>query len=131
MNSTAQPRREALFQHSDGPLYHGGALLYALLAYGLVGATALLILLLHLLRPRALRRAVASTVLWEVVLRQRSKYHTPWRWLLSLLLCLSVLFTHQHHLVDIAGGFVLAWGLHYLFRLRSAGQRSQDHGSTQ
>lgn len=61
-----------------------------LLAYGLVGATVLLILLLHLLRPRALRRAVASTVLWEAVLRQRSKYHTPWRWLLSLLLCLSV-----------------------------------------
>ncbi|UCH47041.1 MAG: BatA domain-containing protein [Betaproteobacteria bacterium] len=61
-----------------------------LLAYGLVGVTALLIVLLHLLRPRALRRAVSSTVLWEAVLRQRSRYHTPWRWLLSLLLCLLV-----------------------------------------
>ena len=64
--------------------------LYPLLAYGLVGATALLIVLLHLLRPRALRRAVSSTVLWEAVLRQRSRYHTPWRWLLSLLLCLLI-----------------------------------------
>ncbi len=61
-----------------------------LLAYGLVVATALLIVLLHLLRPRALRRAVSSTVLWEAVLRQRSRYHTPWRWLLSLLLCLLI-----------------------------------------
>ncbi len=25
-----------------------------------------------------------------------------------LLLCLSVLFVHQHHLLDIAGGLVLA-----------------------
>lgn len=61
-----------------------------LLAYGLVGLTALLIFLLHLLRPRPMRRAVSSTVLWEEVLRQRRKYHTPWRWLLSLLLCLAV-----------------------------------------
>ena len=61
-----------------------------LLAYGLVAATALLIILLHLLRPRPLRRAVSSTVLWAEILRQRRKYHTPWRWLLSLLLCLLV-----------------------------------------
>ena len=59
-----------------------------LLAYGLVAATALLIILLHLLRPRPVRRAVSSTVLWAQILRQRRKYHTPWRWLLSLLLCL-------------------------------------------
>ena len=61
-----------------------------LLAYTVVAITALLIVLLHLLRPRALRRAVSSTLLWVQVLRQRSKYHAPWRWLLSLLLCLLV-----------------------------------------
>ena len=61
-----------------------------LIAYGLVGVVALLIILLHLLRPRPVRRAVSSTVLWEQVLRQRKKYHTPWRWLISLLLCLAV-----------------------------------------
>lgn len=58
------------------------------LGYAVIAITALLIVLLHLLRPRALRRAVSSTVLWAEVLRQRSKYHAPWRWLLSLLLCL-------------------------------------------
>jgi hypothetical protein len=58
------------------------------LAYGLVAVVALLIVLLHLLRPRPLHRAVASTLLWQAALRQRSKYHTPWRRLLSLLLCL-------------------------------------------
>ncbi|MGD8478395.1 MAG: BatA domain-containing protein [Burkholderiales bacterium] len=58
--------------------------------YALAGIVALLIVLMHLLRPRALRRAVSSTVLWEAVLRQRRKYHTRWRWLLSLLLCLVV-----------------------------------------
>ncbi len=61
-----------------------------LLAYAVIAITALLIVLLHLLRPRALRRAVSSTVLWAEVLRQRSRYHAPWRWLLSLLLCLLV-----------------------------------------
>jgi hypothetical protein len=61
-----------------------------LLGYAVIAVTALLIILLHLLRPRALRRAVSSTVLWAEVLRQRSRYHAPWRWLLSLLLCLLV-----------------------------------------
>jgi len=61
-----------------------------LLAYTLIAVTALLVILLHLLRPRAMQRAVSSTVLWAEVLRQRGKYHAPWRWLLSLLLCLLV-----------------------------------------
>ncbi len=69
-----------------------------LLAYAVIAITALLIVLLHLLRPRALRRAVSSTVLWAEALRQRSKYHAPWRWLLSLLLCLLI-------------GLALAWAL--------------------
>jgi len=68
------------------------------LGYAVIAITALLIVLLHLLRPRALRRAVSSTVLWAEALRQRSKYHAPWRWLVSLLLCLLV-------------GVALAWAL--------------------
>lgn len=61
-----------------------------MIAYGLLGVVALLIILMHLLRPRPMRRAVSSTVLWERVLRQRKKYHTPWRWLTSLLLSLVI-----------------------------------------
>jgi len=61
-----------------------------LAAYGLAGIVALLIILMHLLRPRPMQRAVSSMVLWEAVLRQRRKYHTRWRWLMSLLLCLVV-----------------------------------------
>ena len=60
------------------------------LAYALIAITALLIFLLHLLRPRALRRAVSSTVLWAQVLKGRRRYHAPLRWLLSLLLCLAI-----------------------------------------
>ena len=60
------------------------------LAYAIVVATALLIVLLHLLRPRAMQRAVSSTVLWMQVLRQRRRYYPPWRWLLSLVLCLAI-----------------------------------------
>ena len=29
-------------------------------------------------------------------------------WIWFFLICLSVLFTHQHHLIDILGGFILA-----------------------
>jgi len=58
------------------------------LGYSLLVAVAAMILLLHLLRPRALRRTISSTVLWEEVVKVRKKYHAPWRWLLSLLLCL-------------------------------------------
>ncbi len=61
-----------------------------LVAYGLVGAVALMIILMHLMRPRPMHRAVSSTVLWAEILRQRKKYHTPWRRLISLLLCLMV-----------------------------------------
>jgi hypothetical protein len=61
-----------------------------MIAYGLLGVVALLIILMHLLRPRPVRRAVSSTVLWQQVLRQRKKYHTPWRWLISLLLSLVI-----------------------------------------
>ena len=61
-----------------------------LLAYSFLAAVATLILLLHLLRPRALRRVISSTVLWTEVIKAHRKYHAPWRWLLSLLLCLLI-----------------------------------------
>jgi len=61
-----------------------------LLAYSFLAAVATLIILLHLLRPRALRRVISSTVLWTEVIKAHRKYHAPWRWLLSLLLCLLI-----------------------------------------
>ena len=61
-----------------------------LLAYSFLAATAVLIFLLHLLRPRALQRTISSTVLWAEIIKSRRKYHAPWRWLLSLLLCLLI-----------------------------------------
>ncbi len=59
-------------------------------AYSLLAAVAVLIVLLHLLRARALRRTISSTVLWAEVIKTHRKYHAPWRWLLSLLLCLLI-----------------------------------------
>lgn len=59
-------------------------------AYALLAAVAVLILLLHLLRPRALRQTISSTVLWAEVIKTHTKFHAPWRWLLSLLLCLFI-----------------------------------------
>ncbi len=61
-----------------------------LAAYALLGAVALVILLLHLLKPRPLRAVVASTLLWASVLKRRSRHAAPWRRLLSLLLCLGI-----------------------------------------
>jgi hypothetical protein len=61
-----------------------------LLAYSFLATIALLIVLLHLLRPRALRRVISSTVLWGEVIKAHRKHHAPWRWLLSLLLCLLI-----------------------------------------
>lgn len=61
-----------------------------LLAYSFLATVALLIFLLHLLRPRALRRVISSTVLWSEVIKAHKKRHAPWRWWLSLLLCLLI-----------------------------------------
>ena len=61
-----------------------------LAAYGLLAAVALVILLLHLLKPRPLRAVVASTLLWASVLKRRSRRTARWRRLLSLLLSLGV-----------------------------------------
>jgi amino acid transporter len=61
-----------------------------LFAYSFLATVALLIFLLHLLRPRALRRVISSTLLWMAVIRAQRKFHAPWRWLLSLVLCLVI-----------------------------------------
>jgi hypothetical protein len=57
-------------------------------AIALLAATALAVFLLHLLKPRAQRTVVASTLLWASVLRERKRSEKLWRWWLSLLLCL-------------------------------------------
>ena len=61
-----------------------------LLAYSFLAIVATLVFLLHLLRPRALRRVISSTVLWSEVVKAHKKRHAPWRWLLSLMLCLLI-----------------------------------------
>ncbi len=76
------------------------------------GATAPLFELIYLLdRPHnlfpSLHIALSSIILFMVL----ASVSTWWRLLLAgwwLLLCLSVLFVHQHHLLDIAGGLILA-----------------------
>jgi membrane-associated phospholipid phosphatase len=43
-----------------------------------------------------------------------------------LLLCLSVMLVHQHHLADIAGGLILAWAVKYLAPHSEASQTISD-----
>lgn len=40
-------------------------------------------------------------------------------WLWFFLICLSVLFTHQHHIIDIFGGIILGEFCHRQIYLRS------------
>lgn len=56
----------------------------------IVGGTALLVVLLHLLRPRPLIRRVASTLIWRQVAGQRRGRLRHWRWWLSILLSLAI-----------------------------------------
>ena len=56
----------------------------------IVGGTALLVVLLHLLRPRPLIRRVASTLIWRQVAGQRRGRLRHWRWWLSILLSLGI-----------------------------------------
>ena len=58
--------------------------------YALLAAVALAIVLLHLLKPRAARRVVASTVVWANVLHRYTARTARWRRLLSLLLALGI-----------------------------------------
>lgn len=43
-----------------------------------------------------------------------------------LLLCLSVMLVHQHHLADIAGGLILAWTVKFLAPHSEASQTISD-----
>jgi hypothetical protein len=61
-----------------------------LAAYALLGAVALVILLLHLLKPRPARTPVASTVLWASVLKRHGRRAAHWRRALALLLALGI-----------------------------------------
>ena len=60
-----------------------------LAAGALLAAVAAVILLLYLAKPRTLRVVIASTLLWQRVLRTRRRRQGRWRWLLSLALALS------------------------------------------
>jgi hypothetical protein len=62
----------------------------ALVAAGIVLAVVVAIVLLHLLRPRATQRVLASTLLWSKVLRGPRRPVPRWRWWLSLLLALAI-----------------------------------------
>ena len=59
-------------------------------AYALLGGVALVIVLLHLLKPRPARTVVASTVLWANLLKRYTPRAARWRRLLSLLLALGI-----------------------------------------
>jgi hypothetical protein len=61
-----------------------------LAGYALLGGVALVIVLLHLLKPRPLRAVVASTLVWARVLGRRRRGPAHWRRWLSLLLALGI-----------------------------------------
>ena len=55
-----------------------------------------------------------STVVLLLLLAHAAPWSRPIFLLWWVLLCLSVVLVHQHHLADIAGGLVLAWAMHAL-----------------
>jgi hypothetical protein len=55
-----------------------------------LAGVAVAIWLLHLLKPRAQRRVVASALLWRRVLGMRPRQPQRWRWWLSLVLALGI-----------------------------------------
>ena len=59
-------------------------------AWPLLTGVAVTIWLLHLLKPRAQRRTVASALLWRRVLVLRPRRPARWRWWLSLGLALAI-----------------------------------------
>jgi len=61
-----------------------------LAAYALLGGVALLILLLHWLKPRPPRTVVASTLLWLSLLKRRARRAPRWRRALALILALGI-----------------------------------------
>lgn len=56
----------------------------------LIGGVIAAIVALHRLKPRALRRIVASTLLWEEAAKASGQQRTTWRWWLSLGLSLLI-----------------------------------------
>lgn len=98
-----------------------------LLALSLVAATGILIFLLHLLRPRALQRTISSTVLWAEIIKAHRKHHVPWRWLLSLLLCLLIGLALTYALTQPQGiGFERSRVIVLLDNSPSMGARTRD-----
>jgi membrane-associated phospholipid phosphatase len=51
---------------------------------------------------------ITFSYLFVRILNYSAKKWIPFFWGWLLLICLSVLLTHQHHLIDIAGGVLLA-----------------------
>src|SRR5690349_8291946 len=62
----------------------------SIVAYGVLATIAALIVALHLLKPRAQRRVVSSTLIWASVARLRKSGDKLWRWWLALALSLAV-----------------------------------------
>ncbi len=59
-------------------------------AWLLLAGVAALVLLLYLIKPSPRRIAVASSLIWQRVLKQRQRRPERWRWWLSLLLALAI-----------------------------------------
>jgi len=59
-------------------------------AWMLLAGVAGLVLLLYLIKPSPRRVAVASSLIWQRVLKERQRRPERWRWWLSLLLALTI-----------------------------------------
>jgi hypothetical protein len=61
-----------------------------LFGLALLGFVVAAIVAMHRLKPRAVRRVVASTWLWEVAARRAGMRQSSWRWWLGLALSLAI-----------------------------------------
>jgi hypothetical protein len=68
------------------------SILQASPAFGLllVGLVVAAIVAIHLLKPRPLRRVVASTLIWQKAVRRVGKRPARWRWWLALGMSLAI-----------------------------------------
>jgi hypothetical protein len=60
------------------------------LGLALLGLVVAAIVAMHRMTPRAVRRVVASTWLWEVAARRAGMRQSSWRWWLGLVLSLAI-----------------------------------------
>ncbi len=60
------------------------------LGLALLGLVVAAIVAMHRMKPRAVRRVVASTWLWEVAARRAGMRQSSWRWWLGLALSLAI-----------------------------------------